>query len=151
MVALDQDELHTLQAAKSANPWYFNALVLAAAVVPQRVHKYSPGDNQFVNFETAARLMGKTVSECFRWYQALKFARLLESDEDAEDESLADTLGDLAYYALLERGWRDKQAEEVEDRNPKDIPCPRCGIGMKPGWLLEDHIRGFHGQNVEED
>ena len=110
---LTDGEIEILEQAKTANPWYFQALIQAAGVMPVRRQKYSGDGDPFTNFHIAGRIMGHSPLETFRWYQALKLARLQMDSGDFADERTADTLRDLANYVLLEAGFRIQQQESA--------------------------------------
>lgn len=108
-----------LDQARASNIHWFNALLSAGQVQANRREKYSGSDLQnddpFTNFITVACLMKLSVRDVFKFYIAQKVARLMVSDEDYDDERYADTLLDLANYALLAAGWeaRDDDTEAI--------------------------------------
>jgi len=104
--SLKHKELEVLALAKEANGPWFEAVLKAAQIQADRRAKYSGQGDPFTNFEVVGRLMGVDTKDVFRFYQAIKFARLLVAAGDFEDESLEDTLIDLANYSLLEAGFR---------------------------------------------
>jgi hypothetical protein len=104
--SLKHKELEVLALAKEANELWFDAVLKAAQIQADRRAKYSGKGDPFTNFEVVGRLMGVDTKDVFRFYQAIKFARLLVAAGDFEDESLEDTLIDLANYSLLEAGFR---------------------------------------------
>ena len=106
VTSLSEEELKILNDAKTANVWWFNAMLDAAKVMPQRRGKYSGEGDPYTNFLIMEKMLGKPMGEIFRFYQGIKFARLLVSTDDYSDEAGNDTVRDLANYALLELGYR---------------------------------------------
>jgi len=109
--SLKHKELEVLALAKEANEPWWDAVLKAAQIQADRRAKYSGEGDPFTNFEVVGRLMGVDTKDVFRFYQAIKFARLLVAAGDFEDESLEDTLIDLANYSLLEAGFRCRNSE----------------------------------------
>ena len=103
---LNDDEIEILEQAKGANPWYFQALLLGAQIVPQRRAKYSGKSHPFVNFEIAARIRNQPVDETFKWSLALKEARIEQDMGDFYDESALDTIRDWGNYVFLWLGYK---------------------------------------------
>lgn len=117
-IALSPAEAETLAIAKQANEPWFNAMVQAAEIQANRRAKYSGDGDPFTNFIIVAGLMKIEVADVFRFYQSIKFARLLVAAGDFDDERMIDTLIDLANYALLEAGFRCRNSKlNAQERN----------------------------------
>lgn len=82
-------------------------------VVESKAHDYAKDDNVFSNFEFAADVAGVTVEQEFAVMIATKVARLREllGGKVPNNESLDDTLLDLANYAALCLAWRRQQED----------------------------------------
>lgn len=85
-------------------------------VVTSKAHDYAKDDNVFSNFEFAAEVAGISVEQEFAVMIATKVARLREllGGKVPNNESIDDTLLDLANYAALCLAWRRQ-----EERNDK--------------------------------
>ena len=109
---LTSKELEVLALAKEANEPWFKVAIKAAAIQAERRKKYSGDDGDpYTNFLIVAALFRMKYPEIpdediFYFYQCLKFARIIVSDEDFGDESIEDTLIDLGNYTFLEAGFR---------------------------------------------
>jgi hypothetical protein len=104
-----QNELIVLSRAKEANPLWFHAVLMAAKVQASRRRKYSgQEDDPYENFYRVAQLRRQPTDteDIFEFYQDVKMARVQVDQGDHDDESLNDTLIDLANYCLLEVGFR---------------------------------------------
>ena len=123
-IALTQTEEETLAIAKQANEPWFHAMVQAAEIQANRRAKYSGEGDPYTNFIIVAGLMKIEVEEVFRFYQAIKFARLIVAAGDFDDERTVDTLVDLANYALLEAGFRCRNSESNAQEHNSQMRFP---------------------------
>ena len=123
-VELSAAEEAALAQAKQANGPWFNAMVQAAKIQANRRAKYSGDGDPYTNFIIVAGLMKIEVAEVFRFYQAIKFARLLVAAGDFDDERTVDTLVDLANYALLEAGFRCRNSESNAPEHSSQMTFP---------------------------
>ena len=82
-------------------------------IVESKAHDYAKDDNVFSNFEFAADVAGVTVEQEFAVMIGTKVARLREllGNKTPNNESIDDTLLDLANYAALCIAWRKQQEE----------------------------------------
>ena len=104
-------EMEILALAKTANGPWFDVVLKAAGIQADRRKKYSGGRDPYINFTivgTLIRLKYPDIpdEDVFYFYQCIKFARLIISAGDFDDESLEDTLIDLGVYSFLEAGFR---------------------------------------------
>ena len=69
----------------------------------KKAHDYARDDNRYSNFENAAKTAGTSVGAVFRTMIGIKCARLaeLEGGKSPNNESIQDSLLDLATYAAL--------------------------------------------------
>lgn len=123
-IALSPAEETTLEIAKQANEPWFKAMVQAAEIQANRRAKYSGEGDPYTNFIIVAGLMKIEVEEVFRFYQAIKFARLIVAAGDFDDERMVDTLVDLANYALLEAGFRCRNSESNAQEHNLQMTFP---------------------------
>lgn len=123
-IELSPVELEALQLAKQANEPWFNAMVQAAQIQADRRAKYSGDGDPYTNFIIVAGLMKIEVAEVFRFYQAIKFARLIVAAGDFDDERTIDTLIDLANYALLEAGFRCRNSTSNAQEQDSQMTFP---------------------------
>ena len=123
-IALSPAEEEVLAVAKQANEPWFKAMVQAAEIQANRRAKYSGDGDPYTNFILVAGLMKIEVAEVFRFYQAIKFARLLVAAGDFDDERTVDTLVDLANYALLEAGFRCRNLESNAQEHNLQMTFP---------------------------
>lgn len=106
---LTHDELKALSAAKKANPEFFEFLMRAVSIMPERRQTYS-GENyeesdSFENFHLMQMLVGRVIegfdiARTFFVYLSLKFARLLVLVRDSRylfDAEPADFPSDAMY------------------------------------------------------
>lgn len=111
--------------AQASNPYWFEALIIAAKVQAERRAKYSGSDfdeqDPYTNFIRVASLMGISVRRVFRFYIAQKVARIMVSQTDHDDERYFDSLIDLGNYALLAAGWENRAVEETKEAIDKVI------------------------------
>jgi hypothetical protein len=114
-ITLTMEEIHTLQQAKEANPYWFNAVLHAGKImIPRRV-KYAGQSDPYWNFVDMAYRLGERIMNVFRMYLNIKVSRLTASQSDFEDESQMDTYADAANYALIALGW------QLRDCEPDDV------------------------------
>lgn len=82
-------------------------------IMEKKNHDYSSVDNPFQNFEIQAAVSGVPVAKTFLMAMGIKIARLRELTEDgkeaAVDESIRDTLLDMANYSCLMAGYLESQ------------------------------------------
>ena len=104
-------EVDALDKAKSANPWWFKAVVRAAQIMASRRVKYSADYDPFTNFDYVAHAVGLQTRNIFKFFRAIKLSRLVNTDTDFDDESYEDTLLDLGNYSFLEVGYRMREKE----------------------------------------
>ena len=72
---------------------------------------YSQDEDASSNFKKIAHMLDLPVEKVFNFFIACKLARLEELlDKEPENESVADTLKDLANYAFLRYAY-DKEAD----------------------------------------
>lgn len=105
VTVLTNQELTILETAKEIQPWWFRAMMLGAEVIADRKKKYNGDGDHYGNFASAAAIMAQGVEETFKWYIALKFARVRDHNTDWPDDSFMDGLRDLANYVLLWLGY----------------------------------------------
>lgn len=74
----------------------------ARRILIDRAAKYANDENLWINFETMAEEMDMPIGKVFDFYRRIKLNRLRQSQEDFNDESVYDTLIDIANYSLLE-------------------------------------------------
>ncbi len=123
-IALSSAEEEILAVAKQANEPWFHAMVQAAEIQANRRAKYSGDGDPYTNFIIVAGLMKIEVNEVFRFYQAIKFARLIVAAGDFDDERMVDTLIDLANYALLEAGFRCRNSTSNAQEHSLQMTFP---------------------------
>jgi hypothetical protein len=105
---ITSDDLATITEGMRSNPDWFEAVVAAAEVQASRRAKYSGSGDPYTNFIKMSELLDVPMDEVFRFYCGIKMTRLAVTDSDFSDEKVNDTLVDLANYALLWRGWRER-------------------------------------------
>jgi hypothetical protein len=94
-------------ATQLENSTYLILWVRASNLCAKRTKKYSVEGNPYFNFEKMAEVLDKPIDEVFKFYMSIKYTRLLAQSGDHEDETITDTLIDLANYALLYAGYID--------------------------------------------
>jgi hypothetical protein len=110
-------ELQILREARLANKWYFDAMLRAMKIMPQRRAKYSGNDDPFTNFYILEFLLKFIIPQInyhitHLIYILLKTARLIVSGgKNFDDESSASTLEDVINYAALYLGRIEKENE----------------------------------------
>lgn len=122
--AILNDELITLALAKEANGHWFNAMLSAARIQANRRAKYSGSGDPFTNFHIVAEYQGKPTQDIFELYQDIKMARIKVQAGDFEDESLNDTLIDMANYCLLEVGLRCRNSTSSAQEHSLQMTLP---------------------------
>jgi hypothetical protein len=108
---LSLEEIQTLALAKEANGPWFIALLRAAQIQADRRAKYSGEGDPYTNFYIVSEYQGKPTEDIFELYQDIKMARIKVQAGDFSDESLNDTLIDMANYCLLEVGFRCRNSK----------------------------------------
>ena len=77
-------------------------------ILRRKQHDYAQGDDAFSNFRTVAAVAGVSVQQCFVVWLATKVVRLgqlISNGKDPQNESIRDTLIDIANYAELFYVW----------------------------------------------
>ena len=75
-----------------------------------KAHDYAQNDDCFSNFKKIANLCDGDVEDVFLTFIAVKVARLAEllnSNKEAKNESIKDTLMDLSNYSCLMSIYRE--------------------------------------------
>ncbi len=87
---------------RHGDPRFYALLDELAALHSRKSHDYAPKDQPFANF-TRARMLGVEPWRGVLVRMGDKFSRLeqLASGKDALNESMRDSLVDLAVYALI--------------------------------------------------
>lgn len=102
------------------NPAYDATQQRLRALHDQKGGDYAQPDNPYSNFEEAAAAAGITVDQGFAYLIGVKQARLkqlLASGKAPNNESVADSLDDLANYATLRASyptWLNLKAQAAE-------------------------------------
>jgi len=136
-VQLDQHELDILLSAKVANPFWFDAILKAAAIMADRRKKYSGDHHPYWNFVDLTFRTGRTVVSTLLFYLNIKISRLSVSMDDFVDESMADSLVDAVNYSALALGWvlgnltseKILEFETIMGRTP-----PQMGYDEEVDW-----------------
>lgn len=96
-------DLAILRGARTANPQWFEAIMLAAEIMAERRQKWSGKTNPFANFIRWAQMNQVGVEKVFMWATTLKLTR--DQDAEALDDSLIDNGVDGINYPALKVGW----------------------------------------------
>lgn len=105
---MDTETIELLELLRERNPWWFSAMLECVGVMLVRLQKYAP-DDPFDNFRDVSEMTGLSVEDVLRMLVALKMARLKRSKGDFPDETLHDTLVDLANYAMILLAWTKRK------------------------------------------
>jgi hypothetical protein len=95
---------------------YFNAVLdQMRSIHDRKVADYASAQNPYSNFEMSAEVAGVPVETVFRVLIGVKLARLAELLNNAKtpnNESIDDSIIDLANYAAL---WASYRAQDKDD------------------------------------
>lgn len=86
-------------------------------------HDYSSDDDKFSNFKLCEKLDICSTESGFLVRMTDKVSRvtqLLKKERKVEDESIADTLTDLAIYSLMLREYIETTEDDKNDSTGKD-------------------------------
>ena len=83
------------------------------AMHDKKNHDYAEDNNTYSNFEQAASFAGTETEKSFGILVGTKMARITQllKKKEAKNESLEDSLLDLAVYTVLWLAWRRDNAE----------------------------------------
>jgi hypothetical protein len=98
------------------NPKFHAILQKMAATHDKKSADYASDANYYSNFESAAVAAGTTVDVIFRTMIGIKLARLAElqgKGKIPKNESIQDSLEDLAVYAALYASYYEKEPAAV--------------------------------------
>ena len=103
----------------SENIWFDIILDRMAAISDSKRHDYASEDDPFLNFIQVANISGLTTDEVFLVWIATKLVRLgqlVGGDKEPNNESIDDSIIDMANYSALWAGLREREAsiERVE-------------------------------------
>lgn len=126
---ITQKDLDVLRAAQAANPFWFKAMIRCAEIMVPRRRKYSGNLHPYHNFTDMAQREQRSLPQIFRFYMNMKMSRLAASDQDFSDESVGDTLADVANYALLALGailgnLNENTSDDWTEPDPNEAPYP---------------------------
>lgn len=148
MASLPPHETDILFKAKTANAWWYRAVIRAAEIMADRRKKYSGEEDPYFNFvDMFRRRENRTMLDIFLFYLDIKRSRLEATQTDFADESVLDTLTDMLNYAALALGWF------LGERKPEDVIPPEVNPyeGLWPILCLDldgvlNQYRGWTGQ-----
>ncbi len=121
MATISKEDLALFEKVKESNPYYYEAMLKSASIMPTRRDKYSGTGDPYTNFKLVHFILQEWFKErvkldmrdVFAFYNALKFARYVVSGNiDYEDESGLDSRRDGANYYLLDMGDMLRNKEE---------------------------------------
>jgi len=123
--------IQELTAELPGMPEFYKTCVRLMSVHARKNADYTgTSGNPLFNFLWTAGFNHGSLKEAFRHHEGNKIARLLSldsADEDAHNESVEDTLDDLAIYVILERAARDKCGAAFFE--PVEPPSPLMPTG----------------------
>lgn len=78
-------------------------------VLSNKGHDYSKEEDAYSNFKKIANMLDLPVKKVFNFFLACKVARLVELiDKEPNNESVRDTLVDLANYSCLRAVYEEE-------------------------------------------
>lgn len=101
---------------KATNPKFDAVIQKMVAIHAKKSQDYANDANRYSNFEAAATSAGTTVDVVFRTLIGVKLARLAElqgKGKTPNNESIEDSLLDLAVYATLYASYYEKATQGV--------------------------------------
>jgi len=113
------DLLSDQRCSYSSNKEFDAVLRLMGELHDKKAHDYAKDANRYSNFESAAEVADITPERVFLVMIGIKIARIREllSGKEPLNESLDDTILDLAVYASIWRAYRVEQ-EKVTTLTP---------------------------------
>ena len=99
-------------------PWY-SAVLLCARIILSRTPKYAADRHPYFAIAKLANDTMRTMEETLLQFISLKYNRIMGSSQDFNDESLVDTVADLANYSLLLLGAMLEKVD-IEDVLPEE-------------------------------
>lgn len=99
----------------SGNPDFDKVLKWEAETHKAKNHDYANEEEPLANFLLQAEITGLDVDMVFFNAISIKVARLKElvgKGKEAKNESVEDTIGDLAVYAGLWKSWRQREGNQ---------------------------------------
>jgi len=85
-------------------------------IIEKKNNDYASNTDAFSNFKFCSDFAGCSVEQVFSVFLAVKFARLKEllNGKEAKNESIEDTLIDLANYCVLYKIYRDENIQNQQ-------------------------------------
>jgi len=86
------------------------------SIIEKKNNDYASNTDAFSNFKFCSDFAGCSVEQVFSVFLAVKFARLKEllNGKEAKNESIDDTLIDLANYCILYKIYRDENIQNQQ-------------------------------------
>lgn len=112
----------------SRNPSFDKTLARMQDIHDKKNEDYAETSNPYSNFEGAAKVAGTSVDKVFQVLLGIKMERLrqlVDTEKRPNNESIDDTILDLANYAAL---WHSYQSYRWSL-----IPTEKYGVHYGPG------------------
>lgn len=125
----------------AVNPKFEAALNKMRVMHNKKAADYSPSENRYKNFESAAISAGTTIDVVFRTLIGIKLARLAELQNNGktpENESVMDSILDLANYSTL---WLSYYQPD-----PTTLTTGSTTVPQLDPKILEEYRRASNGQ-----
>ena len=128
------------------NPAFLAVLEQMADVATSKNHDYADDDNPFSNFEGTARSAGLSVDQVFQVMVGIKVERLrqLVGGKEPNNESIEDTILDLANYAALWLAYKQWQ-DPMRVSPPMDYFSTNVFVPLEERMMTTGPLEGVQG------